>query len=79
VVREHNNRPFYEAKFRHAGRQVKRRIGPAWLERDPDSGQWQSRKGRVPDGAFDERGARQCGTDSKIVIAIDGYLDETVS
>jgi hypothetical protein len=31
VVREHRGRPFYEAKFRHEGQQVKRRIGPAWL------------------------------------------------
>ena len=56
VVREHNGQPFYEAKFRHHGRQVKRRVGPAWLERHPD-GQWRSRKGRVPDGAYDERRA----------------------
>jgi integrase len=57
VVREHNDHPFYEAKFRHAGRQVKRRIGPAWLERDPHSGHWRSRKGRVADGSYDERRA----------------------
>lgn len=55
-MREHNGQPFYEAKFRHHGRQVKRRIGTAWLERDPD-GQWRSRKGRIPDGAYDERRA----------------------
>ena len=35
VVREHLGRPFYEAKFRYGGRQVKRRIEPAWLDRDP--------------------------------------------
>ena len=35
IIREHGGQPFYEAKFRHVGRQVKRRIGPAWLERDP--------------------------------------------
>jgi integrase len=55
VVREHNGQPFYEAKFRYAGRQVKRRIGPAWLERDHEG--WRKRHGRVPDGAFDERRA----------------------
>ena len=38
VVREHRGQPFYEAKFRHNGQQVKRRIGPAWLERDPATG-----------------------------------------
>ena len=31
ILREHRGEPFYEAKFRHGGRQVKRRIGPAWL------------------------------------------------
>ncbi len=56
VIREHNSQPFYEAKFRHEGRQVKRRIGAAWLERD-DAGQWRRRRGRVPDDAFDERRA----------------------
>ena len=56
VVRDHNSRPFYEAKFRQAGRQVKRRIGPAWLERDA-AGRWQRRRGRVPEYAFDERRA----------------------
>lgn len=56
VVRDYNGQPFYEAKFRHEGRQVKRRIGPAWLERD-DAGNWRRHRGRVPDGAFDERRA----------------------
>jgi integrase len=57
VVREHGGCPFYEAKFRHRGRQVKRRIGPAWLDRDPDAEGWLPRRGRVPDGSFDERAA----------------------
>jgi integrase len=56
VVREHGERPFYEAKFRHDGRQVKLRVGPAWLVRD-NSGQWASRPGRVPAGSSDERRA----------------------
>ncbi|MGC2372389.1 MAG: site-specific integrase [Solirubrobacteraceae bacterium] len=57
IVREHGGRPFYEAKFRYRSRQVKRRVGPAWLERNLDTGRWQSRRGRVPDGAYDERAA----------------------
>jgi hypothetical protein len=57
VVREHRGHPFYEAKFRHEGRQVKRRIGSAWLERDPETSGWRRRRGRVPDDAFDERRA----------------------
>ncbi len=35
---------------------MKRRIGPAWLTRGSDS-EWQSRRGRVPAGAFDEKRA----------------------
>jgi hypothetical protein len=57
VVREHQGHPFFEAKFRYRGQQVKRRIGPAWLEHDPASGEWRRRRGRVPPGAFDERRA----------------------
>ena len=56
VVREHGPRPFFEAKFRHCGRQVKLRVGPAWLIRD-ETGQWVGRAGRVPAGSYDERRA----------------------
>src|SRR6185312_7881256 len=66
IVRDHRGQPFYEAKFRLHGRQVKRRIGPAWLQRDPDTGRWEPRKGRVPDGAYDERGA---------IVAAAGIID----
>ncbi|MFZ2051952.1 MAG: site-specific integrase [Solirubrobacteraceae bacterium] len=55
IVREHGGQPFYEVKFFFRGRQVKRRIGPAWLERDPGTGGWRRHhKRRVPDGVFDE-------------------------
>ncbi|HUB72806.1 MAG TPA: site-specific integrase [Solirubrobacteraceae bacterium] len=57
ITREHNGQPFYEAKFRHNGRQIKRRIGPAWLERDPDTGTWCKRAGRLQDGFYDHDGA----------------------
>jgi integrase len=57
VVREHGGEPFYEAKFRYEGRQVKRRVGPAWLLRDNATGQWRAHPGRVPDGHFDLRRA----------------------
>lgn len=46
----------YDAKFRHAGKQIMRRIGPAWLERNA-AGDWVSRKGRIAVGYFDERRA----------------------
>ena len=54
-VREYGGRLFYEAVFRHQGRQVKRRVGPAWAERGPDG--LRSRRGRVRPGYFDERRA----------------------
>ena len=58
ITREHRRQAFYEAKFRHCGRQVKRRVGPAWLDRDPNTGKWDlRRKGRVPDGHYDQRSA----------------------
>jgi integrase len=56
VVREHHGQAFYEAKFRDGGQQVKRRVGPAWLDRAGD-GAWKKRRGRVEDGFFDERAA----------------------
>src|SRR5262245_220188 len=55
-VRVHRDRPFYEAKWRHKGKQVSRRIGPAWLEADGKGG-WKPRRGRVRDGFYDEKRA----------------------
>jgi integrase len=57
LVREHRGQPFYEAFWRFQGRQVKRRIGPAWLERDSGSADWRRRRGRVQDGHYDEASA----------------------
>jgi integrase len=57
LIREERGDVFYEAKFRHGGRQIKRRIGPAWLERDTATGEWRPRRGRVAPGSFDERRA----------------------
>jgi integrase len=57
VIREERGEAFYEAKFRHGGRQVKRRIGAAWLDRDKATGEWRPRGGRVPARSFDERRA----------------------
>ena len=57
LVREHLGRPFYEAFWRFQGKQLKRRIGPAWLERGDSSDGWRRRRGRVPEGHFDEASA----------------------
>lgn len=49
---ERRGRVFWEAKFRYDGRQVKRRIGPAWLQRTEDG--LTPHRGRVPEGYFDK-------------------------
>jgi integrase len=56
IVCEQRGEVYYEAKFRYGGRQVKRRIGRAWLTRD-DASSWRPRRGRVADGYLDERRA----------------------
>jgi integrase len=57
VIREHKGKVFYEAKWRDAtGRQVKRRVGEAWLERDA-TGEWRPRRGRLDDDCLDEKSA----------------------
>ena len=71
IVREHHDRPFYEAKFRYRGRQIKRRIGPAWLERDPDTGGWRRHRGRLAEGSYDERAAHVAAAQ-----LVDEYVDE---
>lgn len=46
---------YYEAKWRDRdGRQVKRRLGPAWLVPD-GAGGWRKRRGRTPPGWLDAR------------------------
>jgi hypothetical protein len=46
---------FYEAKWRDEnGRQVKRRLGAAWLDRT-DAGGWIQPSGRVPSGLTEPR------------------------
>jgi integrase len=47
---------YFEAKWRDRdGRQVKRRVGRAWLDQDPTTGAWVKRRGRTPAGWLDER------------------------
>lgn len=56
LVVERRDGPVFEAKWRRGRSQVKRRLGRAWLERAPDGG-WRTRRGRVPEGFLDQRGA----------------------
>lgn len=57
LIVERAGGPVYFAKWRDStGRQVKKRLGPAWVERAPD-GSWRRRRGRVPDDVLDERAA----------------------
>jgi integrase len=55
-VREQRGQAFWEAFWRYRGKQLKRRLGAAWLDQDA-SGAWTRRKGRVREGYLDERRA----------------------
>lgn len=56
-VRAHNEKPFYEARWRDLNRtQRRRRLGPAWVELDGDD-EWVPRRGRIRRGFLDERRA----------------------
>lgn len=56
-VRSYKGKPFYEARWRDLNRaQRRRRLGPAWVERD-SAGEWVPRRGRVRRGFLDERRA----------------------
>jgi hypothetical protein len=56
------DQPYYEVKWRAGGRQLKRRLGPPWLERA--DGGWARRRGRVRDGFLDERAAHAAAVDA---------------
>jgi integrase len=56
-VRAYKGKPFYEARWRDLNRaQRRRRLGPAWVERD-SAGEWVPRRGRIRRGFLDERRA----------------------
>lgn len=62
LVRENKGRPFYEAKWRDLEcKQCKRRLGPAWVERD-SAGEWVPRRGRIRRGFLEGRGRGPCRT-----------------
>lgn len=78
IVREHLGRPFYEAFWRHDGRQVKRRIGPAWLEPEPNSTRWRRRRGRRQHGHYDEASAHVAAAQLIATYAADAADRERV-
>lgn len=56
-VRAYKGKPFYEVRWRDLERtQRRRRLGPAWVERD-SAGEWVPRRGRIRRGFLDERRA----------------------
>jgi integrase len=74
IVRKHAERgPYFEAKWRTDGRQFKRRVGPAWMTETPDGG-WKPRRGRVPQGTYDERSAHVRA--AELVAAVERELDD---
>jgi integrase len=56
AIRENASGAYFDAIFRYEGRQLWRRVGPAWLDKARD-GSWQRRRGRTEEGYFDERRA----------------------
>lgn len=69
IVVERDSGPVYYAKWRLGdGTQVKRRLGPAWLERDR-GGSWRRRRGRPEDGFLTEKDA---------IVAMDRVVHEHV-
>lgn len=58
IVAERGGGPVYQAKWRDSTRrQVKRTLGPAWVERDGNGDGWRKRRGRARDGFLDEKTA----------------------
>jgi hypothetical protein len=51
VVLTDGEKAFAEANCRRDGQHVTPGIGPAWLDRDPATSEWDRRRGRVGDGS----------------------------
>lgn len=60
--------PYYEVKWRSGGRQLKRRLGPAWLTVSTD-GSWSPRSGRLRSGFLDERLAHERACEAITAVA----------
>lgn len=66
LIVERDGGPVYYGKWRDpTRRQVKKRLGPAWVERSGDG--WKKRRGRPADGFLDQRGA---------IVALDLAIQE---
>jgi len=70
VIREgKDGTPFFEAKWRDEDRQqIKRRLGPAWVEPDGEGG-WRKRRGRPREGWLDERAAHVAAAEKVAEVA----------
>lgn len=61
--------PFFEAKWRDEDRQqIKRRLGPAWVEPAGEGG-WRKRRGRTLDGWLDEGTAHVAAAEKVAEVA----------
>ena len=78
IVVEQRGEVHFEAKFRYQGRQVKRRIGTAWLERDPATNGWRPHRGRVPAGTYDVRRAHVAAAEIVSAYVADATEAERV-
>lgn len=70
VVREKNRKVSWDVKFFFRGRQVWRRVGPAWVQPDGEGG-WRKRRGRPPEGVLDQQRAWQHACD-----LVDKYVTD---
>jgi len=64
--------PYFEAKWRVDGRQIKRRLGPGWIEQD-GAGCWRRRRGRPKTGWLDDRSAHAAA--AEMVSAVEQELE----
>ena len=62
--------PYWEAKWRDGGQQLKRRLGVAWLVAD-GQGRWERRPGRPPADVMDERRAHAAAVQTIARVAME--------
>jgi hypothetical protein len=62
--------PYWEMKWRDGGRQLKRRLGAAWLVAD-GQGRWERRPGRPRANVLDERRAHAAAVETIALVATE--------